>query len=121
MSRAEIAQDAMPGRPALRTDRHIASCTAGMSRALLPSTSGASSAVRKSPTAAGPYVQPVPVASPADTSQITTVVESQASVPSASGASVGTVYTDTAGRWSSIGSPRRPQTACWSCGSTFVR
>ncbi|MDQ1049799.1 hypothetical protein QFZ76_008035 [Streptomyces sp. V4I2] len=56
----------------------------------------------KSPTAAGPYVQPGPVASPAVTSAITTVVVSQAGVPSASGASGGTVYTDTTGRWSSL-------------------
>lgn len=41
--------------------------------------------------ACGPYVQPVPVASPAVTSVITIVVVSQARVPSASGASVGTV------------------------------
>lgn len=44
----------------------------------------------------------MPVASPAVASAITTVVVSQAGVPSASGASVGTVYTDTTGRWSSV-------------------
>ena len=41
--------------------------------------------------AADPYVQPVPAVSPAVTSTSTIVVESQARVPSASGASVGTV------------------------------
>jgi hypothetical protein len=57
----------------------------------------------------------VPVSSPVATSAITIVVVSQDSVPSASGASVGTEYTETTGLRSFIAHP------CWSWGSTFVR
>ena len=89
MSTAEIAVAATPGRPMFRTARAIASAAPGTSSALRPATAPASTSAMTLWAAAAAYVQPMPRAAPARAEASTIVVLSQASVPSASGASVG--------------------------------
>src|SRR4051795_11374285 len=60
-----------------------------------PWTIGRNSVSISAAMAAGPYVYPSPVSSPASTSTTTIVVESHARVPSDSGSSVGTVCAET--------------------------
>jgi hypothetical protein len=67
----------------------MASADPGTSSALRPITAWASTTVMTLPAAAAAYVQPIPRAAAACAWATTMVVLSQASVPSASGASVG--------------------------------
>ena len=69
--------------------RRIAAQRAGTSSTSRFSIAGASTPVTTPTTAASAYVQPTPVTSPARTCTTTTVVASQSSVPSDSGAGVG--------------------------------
>ena len=89
-STAERARPATPGRPALRTWRRIADQAAATSSGSTVRTTGASISRTTSAAAAGPYVHPRPVTPPSLACTTTRVVCDQASVPSASGASVGT-------------------------------
>src|SRR3954451_23034087 len=87
----------------------MASCAPRTSRALIPTIIEASSSSTTFAAAAAPYVQPIPVSSPAAASTSARVVWSQSSVPSDSWASVGTTKTEA--RTSASGVSMRSRTA----------
>src|SRR3954470_2333665 len=87
----------------------MASCAPRTSRALIPTIIEASSSSTTFAAAAAPYVQPIPVSSPAAASTSTRVVWSHSSVPSDSWASVGTTKTEA--RTSASGVSMRSRTA----------
>src|SRR4051794_30950745 len=112
MSTAATAYMASPHGPALRTAATIAAQAPGTSSGSRSPRAGSSSSRINAPTAAGAYVQPSPVAPAADASTTTSVVFSQANVPSDSGLSVGTVYALTASFIAAAAAAARPR-----CGS----
>lgn len=93
----------------LRIALTMASKAPTTSSTLRPVTRSASLARTRSATAAAPYVQPTPVTPPLEARTTIIVVESHDSVPSASGASVGTEYAATSS--SSTTPPRGPLSA----------
>ena len=89
VSTAEMAQDTSPGRPMFRVARTIACHEAAVSSTFMPWIAAASGPSISGWHAAAAYVYPVPVRPPPVTWATTRVVDDQASVPSASGWSVG--------------------------------
>jgi hypothetical protein len=81
----------MPGRPTLRSARAMSRAMPGISDAARPTTTGRSRSSITALAAPAAYVQPVPSWPPPCAVATTIVVLFQASVPSASGASVGIV------------------------------
>src|SRR4029079_11787675 len=92
MSTADRAMKPMPGRPTFRSKAPISCQTRDRSCSTsAPRTAGASLSSISRTAASCVYVYPRPTSSRAKTRTMTIVVESHASVPSDSGASVGIV------------------------------
>jgi len=84
-----MAYDTSPGRPIFRIARTMACHAAAPSSAFWPPTAAARGPSISGLHAPAAYVYPVPVRPPPVTWATTRVVDDQASVPSASGPSVG--------------------------------